>query len=251
MIALNKSVYNIKSIIASLVIILLAVASILLDYFYFQTNNRIWINIGCSLLASGLVIFLQTVLVNKETVDSMQDWKLSKIYTTRMEKNKDSDPKLESILYKLDGVAFGLKTFRAKQGKVIEDCLRRGVQIRILTMDPNSPFVKQREAEENESRGQIKKTIEDLIRWAKELNLRIANTGDETCGRIKVRGYTCMTLDFYWRMDDEVYFGPYWKGKGSQQTVTYKFEKGGEGFSLYTDYFDELWKSSDNTRLVD
>ena len=50
-----------------------------------------------------------------------------------------------------------------------------------------------------------------------------------------------MTLDFYWRMDNELYIGPYWYGWDSQQTVTYKFINGGRGFDLYTQYFDALW----------
>ena len=59
-----------------------------------------------------------------------------------------------------------------------------------------------------------------------------------------------MTLDFYWRMDDDLYIGPYWQGYSSQQTITYKFDKGGEGFRVYTDYFEKLWDNAKNNVLV-
>lgn len=53
-----------------------------------------------------------------------------------------------------------------------------------------------------------------------------------------------MTLNFYWRVDDVLYIGPYWYGVDSQQTITYKFSDGGKGFQQYTDYFENLWNDS-------
>ena len=58
-----------------------------------------------------------------------------------------------------------------------------------------------------------------------------------------MRGYSTMTLDFYWRVDDYLYVGPYWYGVESQQTITYKFLDGGKGFTQYSDYFEELWNN--------
>jgi len=62
-----------------------------------------------------------------------------------------------------------------------------------------------------------------------------------------------MTLDFYWRMDDELYIGPYLFDVVSQQTITYKFVRGkskddGRGFNMYTNYFESLWN---NEKLCD
>ena len=56
-----------------------------------------------------------------------------------------------------------------------------------------------------------------------------------------------MTLDFYWRVDDEIYIGPYWYGIGSQQTITYKFIAGKQGFEVYAEYFERLWENEENT----
>lgn len=111
-------------------------------------------------------------------------------------------------------------------------------------MNPESAFVSEREKEENESQGQIKNTITQLIEWAEKLNKKGKN------GTIEIKGYNCMTLDFYWRVDNEVYIGPYWQGISSQQTITYKFEEGGLGFQQYTEYFENLWNNPDNTVLV-
>lgn len=35
----------------------------------------------------------------------------------------------------------------------------------------------------------------------------------------------------------------------SQQMITYEFEKGGEGFKYYTDYFDKIWGGNSIPKL--
>lgn len=207
-------------------------------------NSSVITAVATSVMASGVyTIFYDLFFVEKKSSD-VDIWKMTKIYDTRSDKNKDSDPKLSGLKDRLDGVAFGLKTFREREGKQIEDCLRRGVIIRLVTMNPECSNVAQREKEENESNGQIKKTIQDLVAWADELNSK----GYE--GKITVKGYSCMTLDFYWRMDNELYFGPYWLAESSKNTVTYKFEKGGKGFERYTGYFDRIWSNPELKTLT-
>ena len=235
--------YDLKSIIAGLVINIVGILMILGDIFLIKTTQNIWISIGCSLLASGIVILAQVFLIEGKKEYPLEMWGMEKIYKTRAEKNIDSDPKLDKVKNQVDAVAFGLKSFRTTQYKKVEKALRRGVNFRILTMNPSEDnvFLTQREIEEKEPVGQIKKSIEDLVNWANILNSRGYD------GKIEIKGYKCMTLDFYWRMDDELYVGPYWYGRGSQQTITYKFGKNKMGFELYTEYFENLWLDCENT----
>lgn len=241
-----KGKYNLKSIIAGLIIIIVGIIIVLIDVFWLKTNQNIWISVGCSLLASGIVILAQELLVEGKRLDPLEEWGLEKIYETRAEKNKESDPELDKAKQQVDAIAFGLKSFRAKHTKRIEKILKHGVNVRILTMNPddNNIFLKQREIEEEETEGQIKNSIIQLVSWANRLNSR------NYSGKIQIKGYKCMTLDFYWRVDDEIYIGPYWYHVGSQQTITYKFRKGKRGFDIYKDYFEELWNDSDNTILL-
>ena len=235
---------NLKSVIAALIILIAGLVMAFGDVFWWHSPSSLVLGIGCSLLASALVSLLTTILVDRKTVDPITEWKITKIYSTRAEKNADSDPQLEKTQYQVDAVAFGLKSFRTKQSKRVEACLKRGVNFRIITMDPESPFVAQREIEENETSGQIKHTIEDLVKWANEFNARNLK------GKIIVKGYSSMSLDFYWRVDDELYYGPYWYGLPSQQTITYKCTRGGKAFNIYTDYFNELWENNKLCRLL-
>ena len=139
--------------------------------------------------------------------------------------NDDCGVSLKRARYQVDIVAFGLKSYRAEQEKLTRSLLQKGVNFRIITMNPDSPFVAQREREENENAGQIKNTIKQLVQWANNLNQQSSK------GKIIIKGYSCMTLDFYWRVDNDIYIGPYWYGLDSQQTISYKFTEG-TGFSL-------------------
>lgn len=239
-----KEKYNLKSIIAGLIVLLVGITLIIADLLWWKTERAIWFNIGCSLFASAVVILFTAFFVERIQYNPLDEWKMEKIYNTRAEKNADSDPELDKAKYQIDAVAFGLKSFRSKQTKKVETCLRNGVNIRILTMAPDSEFILAREKEEKEQEGQIKNTIEQLVAWANSLNNR------NYMGKIVVKGYSCMTLDFYWRVDDELYIGPYWYGISSQQTITYKFSEGGKGFTQYTSYFDDLWNDNELTKVL-
>ena len=141
-------------------------------------------------------------------------------------------------MQQLDGIAFGLRSFRTMRKIDVLECLNNGMNVRFLVMNPTGPFITQREREENAKAGTIAESIEALVEWAKDLNNLSRN------GKITMKYYDSMTLDFYWRIDDVVYVGPYLLSSESQATITYKFEKGGRGFALYSNYFEELW---DNT----
>lgn len=238
---------NLKAIIVGLVLLLIGIGLILFDIFCVKTTQNLWISIGCSLIASGLVALFNSIFVERDVKSPLDDWKIAKIYERRSEKSKDSDPKIKELKHNLDVVAFGLKSFRNKHTEDIKKCLENGTNIRVITMNPNSQFVKQREIEEEETEGQIKNTIEQLVEWARKIN---SKTKSKNSGRIEIRSYDCMTLDFYWRMDNELYIGPYWFGISSQQTITYKFVEGGIGFKMYSEYFEKLWESCKNNVIV-
>ena len=240
-----KKKRNLVAIIAGLSVMIAGIAIIYADSVHLKTEGRLWVNVGCSLLASGIVIVIQAWFVDAMASSYVEAWGLTKVYPRRMDKSDDSDPRLGNVK-QLDIIAFGLKTFRSTHKEKIEQMIFKGGRIRILTMDPTSQFVSQREKEEEEPEGQIKASIESLVKWADEINSKGWK------GQISIKGYSCMTLDFYWRADDEIWFGPYWLGISSQQTVTYKIDKGPmkkKGFDVYTNYFEKLW-TNDGMRYL-
>lgn len=235
---------NDRITITALLVILSGFGLIYGDTYHWHTEANVWVGVGCSLLASAFVILLNNFLVNPKKESPLDKWGIDKIYKTRAEKNLESDPELDNASFRVDAIAFGLKTFRTQQHSRVEKCLENGVNFRIISMHPETPFVRQREIEEEEQEGQIKKTIVDLISWANTLNRKNYR------GKIEVKGYSCMTLDFYWRVDNNLYIGPYWYHLGSQQTITYKYKHSGIAFNLYTEYFERLWNSPELITLT-
>lgn len=177
-------------------------------------------------------------------------WGLERIFKTRAEKNAESDVLLEKHnIAHLDGIAFGLRSFRNTREKDVLQCLCNGMQMRLLVMNPYSSFVEQRAIEENSMPNKIADSILDLLEWVNKLNKECAAKSGK--GRIDVKLYSAMTLDFYWRIDDCLYVGPYWFGVDSQQTITYKFKNGGRGFTLYSYYFEDLWNNDELAKTPD
>ena len=84
-----------KSIVTALAVIIGGIVLCLIDLFLANTYSKIWISVGCSLIASGLVILLTTLLVDRKKENPLDEWKIDKIFSTRMEKNIESDRKVE------------------------------------------------------------------------------------------------------------------------------------------------------------
>ena len=239
-----KETYNWKSLFAALGIIIAGIILCLVSSKVTTPWDTIWLSIGCSLIASGLVILMHDFFIERKKVSELDEWKIEKIYSTRAERNAEADPNIENARYCIDGIAFGLSTFRTMYGKKIEQCLKKGVQIRLLTMDPDGQFISYREEEEKEGPGGIKDTIVEMVKWADSLNL------NNTKGKIVIKAYKSMTLDYYWRVDDDLYVGPYWYGYKSGATITYKFVAGGRGFQHYGEYFEKLWDDRELCRVL-
>lgn len=240
-----KEMYNWKSLFTGLVIIIVGISLCVWSGYSEEPWNTILLSVGCSLIASGVVILIHDFFIDRKSVSLLDEWNVDKIYSTRAEKNAESDPELEKVKYCLDAVAFGLSSFRGKHTSKVETLLRKGINIRMITMNPSSRFTIVRDKEEGKSEGYTKHSIEQLVEWANKLNSK------KYKGKIIIKGYECMTLDFYWRVDNILYVGPYWYGVDSQQTITYKFTDGGKGFTQYTDYFERLWNDEDFIILTD
>lgn len=234
-----KETYNWKSLFAGLIIILAGISMCIGSAYVLEPWNNILLSIGCSLIASGLVILMHDFFVERKQTSLLDEWNIDRIYSTRAEKSAESDPELAKAKYCLDAIGFGFSSFRGKHTNKVVTLLRKGVDIRIITMNPNSQFTEIRDKEEHKSIGSTSHSIRDMIEWADKLNAQNPK------GKIVIKGYDTMTLDFYWRVDDTLYVGPYWYGVDSQQTITYRFSDGGKGFAQYTEYFDNLWDNTD------
>ena len=203
-----------------------------------EDGRNILLSIGCSLLASTVVSYLTSkYLIRMNRVKNIvENWGLESIFETRQEMNRSTDTAFEYLEKNLDIIAWGLKSFRDAKEKIVREKVERGLKIRFVTLHPDSEYVNQREKDEKEIPGQIRLTILNLQEWIESLQ-KIAPKPDN----IQVKYYNSLPEDFYFRVDDHIFIGPYLYGISSQQTISYEFKSPAKGALYYRDYFERLW----------
>jgi hypothetical protein len=204
-------------------------------------NNIIYIimlSIGSSIIASSIVVFLSTkYIVKYSTVKEIIDkWGLYGIYKTRADMNISANQCLDNIERELNLIAMGVRGLRDAKGDIIKSKIKNGIILKILTMNPNSDFVIQKEKEEDRAPGEIKKSIFALIEWVSELK-NISPSSDN----VKIKFYDSIPQDSFMRIDDKIFIGPNLYKVISQQTISYEFRNKLLGFNYYTNYFNRLW----------
>lgn len=199
----------------------------------------IFISVGCSLLATSLVSILSSrYLIRRQRIRQIiETWGLVEIFESRQRMNDPCGEAQDNAKNQVDIIAMGLKSWRDGRGDKITALLKRNVAIRILAPHPDLPAVEQRTKDEGETEGQIRHSLEQLEAWVQSMR---------QYGSIELKFYHALPEDFYFRIDDALFIGPYLYGKGSQQTISYQYKKPGKAFEMYTRYFEKLWNNEDN-----
>lgn len=237
----EQNAYLINKLVLAIGIIL-----ILLGFFFKDDYKTILISVGCSLIASGIVVLLSSkyLIRMKKIEDIINNWGLEAIFTTRQEMNLDSDDYFPLVENEIDIIAFGLESFRnSPKSELLADKIKKGLKVRIITMSPQSELLAIRDQEEGKIQGSTAKTINDLGLWVRKLSQQSPDPQN-----VQIKYYDSLPLDFYWRQDNYIYTGPYMYGKISQQTISFKFKDNSRGFEYYQKYFDDLWNNQEFCR---
>jgi hypothetical protein len=237
--------------VVNILIFLLGVIMILIAILPPDINQGIAsvsLNIGVSIIASSIIALITLLTVDKnEDIDTFyEEWGLENIYHTRSEMNSHTAQVFPAMNEVYEQIAFGVKSLRDAYTPLFEEKVKKGLKIRFITIHPNSCFLQEREEIENKLNGEIRKTILGLIIWIKKLQ-KISNNP----ANIQIKFYDSLPLDFYCRIDDDLYIGPYLYGKESQQTISYRYNCYGKGFKYYTRYFNDLWENDSFLKTLD
>ncbi len=206
------------------------------------SKNSIVINIACSILASSIVAILTTVLIyqqDEREKEVVHKWGMTNIYETRAIMNKACDEELFKAREHIDYIGFGFRSLREMRTKELTEKALNGVKIRFLVMNPDCPYLSERDKAEKATKNETRNSILALDDWVKEIN----SSSIKTKTPIELKFYNALPLDYYNRIDNVVYMGPYWYGRDSQRTISYKFTGDSLGFKIYTDYFESLWNN--------
>lgn len=201
----------------------------------YTVASTILLSIGTSVTAGALMSLLNSkYTIKKEEEEELKKWGIKAIYSTRQKMNDPCDELLKRATKEVEMTGFGFRSLRDSQEEIIGRKLSEGVSFKILTLDPDSVFVKYREKDENAPEGNIRDSIIKLAEWADRLNSRSRK------GKIQIRYYDSLPQDFYFRIDSAVFVGPYIRNKLSQQTILYEYQRG-KGQKYYQDYFRTIW----------
>ncbi len=195
--------------------------------------------VGTSIVAAGLCGMVVWVYLarTQEGVDRLKvldvsgmDW----IYPSRAAQIRtEYAGRLQKAGSAIDIIGFGLKDFKRDYLMDLED-LSRKAKVRILLLDPSSPYAGQRDLEENQSVGVIAAEAAEFVKAFK------ARYGAGT-DRLEVKLYSSLPEVNIFRIDDEIFWGPYLAGRASGNTITMRVKRGGYAFEALDAHFDRVW----------
>lgn len=205
----------------------------------------ILISVGASLIATSLVTFITNkyLMQTNSTKKIIDEWGLVAIYKTKADMNIEANKYLKDCKKEIDIVAIGMSGYLNSQGDLLRKKISEGVKIRIISCDPNSSSLIQREKDETVDGngnpiGSLQNSVLELNRWISLTN-SILPAAD-----IKIKFLSTYPLYSYLRIDDKCFFNANLIFKQSQQNMAFEFKKNYSGYTYYDEYFVRLWESS-------
>jgi energy-converting hydrogenase Eha subunit E len=198
------------------------------------------ISVGTSIVATGLCgmviwIYFANSERNLAFLDVISSAGVAWIYPSRAAQIRgEYEERLESARSNIDILGFGLKDFKRDYLPELGRLSSRA-KIRILLLDPDSPYCAQRDLEEEQSPGVISDEIREFLRGYHE---RYA----QQQVRIELRLYRSLPQVNIFRIDDEIFWGPYLTGRASGNTFTMRVRRGGYAFEGLMSHFESVWR---------
>jgi hypothetical protein len=202
-------------------------------------------SVGASLIAAGVVgyvIFVYLVFTDttRRKLAVLTEYGIVNAFPGRGVLIRDEyTSRLRRASRNIDILGFGLSSLREDYGKDFANWAQRGkLKIRILLLDPSFPspdhsYASQRDVEERSSstiEADVRLFVQDIAR------LKLAKNSFD------VRLYQCLPSVNIFRIDDELFWGPYLIKGPSRNSPTFLVKKGGELFDRLGDHFELIWK---------
>ena len=215
------------------------------------TMQHLWVPVGASLVAMGIagaVLFLR-VWMDQEQVErirDMQEFGVKRIFAVRSVKiEQEYDTRVTRASAHIDIMGFGLKALREDYGRKFSEWAERAT-VRILVLDPEFPSTEQtianlRDAEEGNSKGDIARDVKQLVEHCRSLMA-------DTTLDFEVRLYRCLPSVNLFRIDDDIFWGPYLVGDVSRNMPTFLIESHGRLGRKLVGHFESIWNDSKLSR---
>ncbi|WP_143546095.1 hypothetical protein [Rhodococcus sp. 05-340-2] len=203
-------------------------------------GGPIWVSIGTSLIATAVVGFVTFIYVaageeQRDRARNLEKAGVDRVYTARAAQiRSEYDSRLSSVKSNVDIMGFGLRDFgRDYMDKLAE--LSHRARVRILLLDPDSPIPGKKDEEEGRSPSQTENDIKEFIRKFDQL---YSNNS-----QLELKVYTCLPTVNVFRIDEELFWGPYLVGSQSANTMTVRVNSDGPIFAQVMQNFENVWES--------
>jgi hypothetical protein len=203
-------------------------------------HNTVSVAVGTSLIATGAagaVIYLYIARTDRtrDALEMLNRFGLAQIYERRAAQIRaEYSARLDRAASQIDILGFGLKDFRRDYMNQFPVLAARAT-VRILLIDPTSPACAWRDREENQREGTIRDEVQDFVAQFK------ARYETDRPANLTIKFYTCLPLVNIFRIDNEIFWGPYLVGQASGNTITLRVARG-ILFDQLTEHFEEIWK---------
>jgi len=217
------------------------------------TGNVTLVAIGTSLIAAGIVgwVVFTYVLTSRrlsESLEIISDFGIVKAFEGRQVRIKpEYDRLLEGAHESIDILGFGLNALR-------QDYLshfptwKQKANVRVLLIDPESPntespYARQRDAEEADPTGTIMQQVHQFVTDTKEVRNSV---GPHT---FEIRLYKCLPSVNIFRVDNQMFWGPYLIKQPSRNSPTFLIRQA-VLFDRLLEHFDRIWKDDFLSRPI-
>ena len=146
----------------------------------------------------------------------------------------------------LDVIGFGLSSFREDYKGDFERWAQNA-RVRVLLADPDFPsrnasVANIRDREEGSPDGKIVGDIDQFLKECRAITAKYPS--------FQIRLMRCIPSTNIFRIDREIFFGPYLMGRASRNSPTFICKEGGFLFSALRDHFEAIWSSNDFSRPI-
>jgi hypothetical protein len=200
----------------------------------------VWTAVGTSLIATGgagavIYVYLARTEATREALEMLSSFGLTRIYDRRAAQiRSEYASRLSVATSNIDIIGFGLKDFRRDYIAEL-GALSAKANIRILLIDPATELARLRDGEEHQSAGTIAREVEEFITQYSQLY------GASPPPKLALRLYTCLPSVNIFRIDNDIFWGPYFVGRASGNTATFRVRRGGTLYDQLLQHFEEIW----------
>ena len=199
--------------------------------------------IGGSLIATGIAgelmfLYIRASDTVRARLDVFLNAGLFEVFPTRSIQIRDQYTRRLVRAREIDVLGFGQSSLRQDYGEEFVAWSHRAT-VRILLLDPEFPsgeasYADERDREEHNAAGQIRRDVEMF-------RATLAKLQGLNQDRFQVRLMKALPSVNFFRVDDEIFWGPYLIGHQSRNTPTLLVKRGGFLFEKLKGHFDTLW----------